>query len=125
MRESDGVQRADVWDYSDRQSATQHESTCPTCGQAIEGGLLRGSLWHEMMGLALHVQQGEELRKMLERRERKASAEVRAHINRSSTYRVQKNLLVRCLDAGIPLLGQDGKPKGKTALEAELRRARQ
>src|SRR5262245_5640845 len=109
----------DVWDYADCKSATLQQSTCPCCGQEVQGGMLRGSLWHQLVTLAANADG--DLGKLFAQRERKAGAEARAAINQRSTYRVQKNLLLRCAAAGVPLLDARGRPRGKTAIEKELR----
>jgi hypothetical protein len=49
-----------------------------------------------------------------------ASAEFKMEIGKNSTYRSNKSVLVKAVEAGVSLVDDKGRFKGKTALEAEL-----
>lgn len=49
-----------------------------------------------------------------------ASAEFKLKMGKNSTYRSNKSVLVKAVEAGVSLVDAKGNPKGKTALEAEV-----
>lgn len=119
------AEHVDVWDYAECVSTTQHPTHCPTCGQECAPADLRGNLWHELVKFTSSaIEEGEgttvDVLSLFAKREQSWPVEVRAYINQRSTYRVQKNLLARCVGRGIPLLRANGKPRAKTDLEREL-----
>lgn len=62
----------------------------------------------------------EELRKSIKAQEKFVTEELKVKLGENSTYKVAKNLLCNCVEAGISLTDANGKPKGKTQLEEEL-----
>lgn len=107
-------QHEDIWQYRDCESATLRSGVCPTCGR----GVAPIDLWARMVDFA--VSEGANLRAAFAEKEKGASAEVRSYINRHSSYRVQKSLLIRCAERGISPVDANGKPKAKNILELEL-----
>lgn len=115
----------DIWDSRPLGSATQHATTCPTCGQECEAeALTRGSLWHYMVMLVERTRRegGNVERKLREVRQQSRQAYARQGKHVPSTLRVQATVLLRCVAAGVPLLRQNGTPRGKTDLEVHLKR---
>lgn len=55
--------------------------------------------------------------------EKHASVDFKVEMKKNSTYRVVKGLLIACVDKGIPISNADGTPRGKTALELDLKEA--
>lgn len=55
--------------------------------------------------------------------EKHASVDFKVEMGKNSTYRVVKNLFIKCMKHGIPLAAADGTPRGKTALELDVKEA--
>lgn len=62
----------------------------------------------------------EALKDALKAQEKLANTEMKMEMQKNSTYKVAKSVLVRAVEANIALVGADGKPRGKTDIEADL-----
>lgn len=68
-----------------------------------------------------HASNGHEaVREQVKQQEKLVTETLKVKLNENSTYKVAKNLLCNCVEAGIPLRDANGDPKGKTQLEDEL-----
>ena len=57
-----------------------------------------------------------DMKKIFKDAEKQATAEKKVDMGKNSTYRVQKGLLIKAVELGIPVC-VDGKPVGKTHIE--------
>jgi hypothetical protein len=64
---------------------------------------------------------GETLKAVFTSNEKVASKDMRTDMNKNSTYRVAKGILIAAVEADLSLVDSDGKPRGKTDLENELK----
>lgn len=65
--------------------------------------------------------EGEALKAVFVANEKVASKDMRTDMNKNSTYRVAKGILVAAVEADLSLVDSDGKARGKTDLENELK----
>ena len=93
---------------------------CPWCSKRYDE--TDGPLWPSMVRfVARQTARGKDVREVFAAFESAADARQQAHMRQSSTYRVRKSLLIRCVRAQIALVNSR-RPRGKTDLERELSR---
>lgn len=66
----------------------------------------------------------EKLKEAIKGQEKEVNVAMRMKIGDNSTYRVVKGIMIAAREYGISLLRTDGKPKGKTEVEQELKDAK-
>jgi len=64
---------------------------------------------------------GDTIKSVFTGNEKIASKDMRTDMNKNSTYRVAKGILIAAVAADLSLIDSDGKPRGKTDLENELK----
>lgn len=66
----------------------------------------------------------EQLKAIIKGQEREANALLRIKMGENSTYRVVKGVVLSAVEYGISLVRKDGKPRGKTEVEADIKEAK-
>jgi hypothetical protein len=84
-----------------------------------------GTLWFAMVSFQqdFHKLNAEQLKEAIKGQEKEANAELRMKIGENSTYRVVKGVVIKAVELGIALVRKDGKAKGKTEVEKEIKEA--
>jgi hypothetical protein len=82
------------------------------------------SLWENLVLFAVAMDPTTEPKENFKTEERLARTEVKVEIGKNSTYRVAKGVIVNALAKGVALLDADGKPRGKTDIEDQLKAAK-
>lgn len=83
-----------------------------------------------MWGLMVAVQQDWNsldhvaLKETIKGQEAEANTQFKMKINENSTYRVIKGVVLSAVEYGISLVRPDGKPRGKTEVEADIKAAK-
>lgn len=80
-----------------------------------------GALWPSLVLFAVATVQGTDAKPAFKAEEKLASNDAKVKMGENSTYRVQKGIIVAAIAKGIKLVDADGKPRGKTDIEDELK----
>jgi hypothetical protein len=81
------------------------------------------SMWGALVAFALDASTNgaSALKDNFKIEERLAAATMRVEMGKNSTYKVAKSVIVRATEMGIPLVDKDGKARGKTDVEADIK----
>lgn len=92
-------------------------------GEGLWGNLVMFT--HETRGVDANGKDlsmdGETIKAVFAANEKVASKDMRTDMNKNSTYRVAKGILIAAVAADLSLIDSEGKPRGKTDLENELK----
>jgi hypothetical protein len=116
----------DVWEWVDSESAALQPRACYVCGHVETPEIAcKGNKWDCVVLLVSRAvaegatySQVERLLKKVETLDKRAAAMKGEHF--PSSRRVQRRLLLRCLATGMPLLREDGRPRGKAELQSAM-----
>lgn len=96
-----------------------------TAALAVKSIVKKGEgMWAALLLFAHEMSAGKEkpdLKPVFQAEERQASVELKVEMGKNSTYRAAKGTLVAAVKAGIPLVDADGNPRGKTAIENDVK----
>ena len=96
----------------------------PTAAKAVKAIDSKGKgLWNALHSFAQEIASlgVESVREKFKEQEKLAADHVKVAMTKNSTYKVAKGKLIKAIELGISLVDAKGKPKGKTAIEEEIK----